>query len=359
MYTSFVDYSYPLLRHVASYFKAVPHDVGETWLVCCQHLLAPQKQMFMELISFGFDPQKILVLGKTYSTNNEVLEELRALGIRATQPLFSGVAFDQEHAKNCAALMEMVPDTARCILLDDGAQLIQLAMASDKNIWFAVEQTSSGFRKLENVDLPFPVLNVARSATKLLQESPLIARHACERMKDYFQDKGLSDPTILIVGLGPVGEAVRQCFEQADLKVTGFDTKHEHSDLIKTINNLGPDVVIGATGTQILSQKEILLLPSEKALYLISMSSSDREFEVAPFRNGTTETRMDISYKNITFVNNGFPISFKGNRYESLPIEMEKTMCLLGGAVMYGCTRNSLENGLLTLPEELEGLINA
>lgn len=354
-----MDYSYPIPKKVSSHFAKFPHDVGEMYLVCCQHLLEPQKHMFEELVAFGFDPKKILILGKTYSTSTEILKELQALGFKALQPAFSGTSFDQEHARNCSDLMDMVPPDAPCILLDDGAQLIQLGMQSGKNILFAVEQTSSGFRKLENVPLAFPVLNVARSATKLLQESPLIARHACDRMKDYFESKCLQKPTILIVGLGPVGEAVRQCFEQDGFSVVGFDTKHGHSDLIKEVSKSRPDVLIGATGTQILSEEDIKALPSDKPIHLISMSSSDREFAVVSFRNGNTATHTDIEYRNITFVNNAFPISFKGNRYESLPIEMEKTMCLLGGAVMYGATVSSLEDGLIALPEELEDLINS
>ncbi len=351
-------YSYPLLKKISSYYRKIPHEVGETYLVCCQHLLEPQKYMFEELITFGFDPNKIFVLGKTYSTSTEILEELQALKIRAVQPPFSGVAFDQEHAKNCSELMNMIPQGASCILLDDGAQLIQMSMSGDKNILFAVEQTSSGFRKLENIALPFPVLNVARSATKLLQESPLIARHACDRIKEYFEDRNLLKPTILIVGLGPIGESVRECLEQDGYTVSGFDIKHGHSDLMREITTQEVDVIIGATGTQILAAKDIETLPSHKSLHLISMSSSDREFAVAPFRNGNTATHVDIVYKSVTFVNNAFPISFKGNRYESLPIEMEKTMCLLGGAVMYGATANTLENGLIPLPEELEDLTN-
>lgn len=354
-----MDYSFPLLRKVTEHYASLPHDVGELYLVCCQHMLEPQKHMFEELISFGFDPSKILLLGKTYSTNLDVYEELKDLGIQAVQPAFSGRPFDEEHEQNCRDLLKRVPEGAGCIVLDDGAQLIQLAVESKANVWFAVEQTSSGFRKLEKTHLPFPVLNVARSATKLNQESPFIARHACDRMKDYFFEKELIVPRVLVIGLGPIGESVKQYFEQDGFNVQGFDIKEGHSDLMSTILEYRPNVIIGATGTSVLSAEDARQLVSEEPLYLISMSSSDREFPAAQFREGNTSTHVDITYKNLTFVNNGFPISFKGNRYESLPIEMEKTMCLLGGSVIYGATIDHLEPGLQELPEELERLVNS
>ena len=353
-----MEYEYPLLKRVSEHYKELPHKTEDVYLACCQHMLEPQLHMFEEFLAFGFDPAKIIVLGKTYSTNNEICTELKSLGIQAIQPEFSGIAFDQEHQNNCRALIDMIPDSAECIVLDDGAELIKSVVGMGKKVLFAVEQTSSGFRKLENEILPFPVLNVARSATKLVQESPLVARHACERMKDYFSAKNILTPTILIVGLGPIGEAVKELFEEDGFSVIGFDTKLGHTDLLDKISALQPDVIIGATGVSILAKEEIEQLPSDKPIYLISMSSSDREFPVASFREGNNASHTDIQYKNITFLNNGFPISFMGNRCELTPMESEKTICLLGGAVMYGSTTEQLKNGLIELPEELENLIN-
>lgn len=353
-----MDYSYPLLKKVSEYYRAFPHDVKDVYLACCQHILEPQLHMFEELIAFGFDPAKIVVLGKAYSSNTEVLGELKALGIRASQPEFQGSAFDEEHARNCAALVGMIPDAVECIVLDDGAELIKNFVGAGKKVLFAVEQTSSGFRRLEAESLPFPVLNVARSATKLIQESPLVARHAFERMKSYFSENTIVNPNVVVVGLGPIGEAVRELLEEEGFSVSGFDSRHGDTDLLATIIASKPDVVIGATGVSVLTEEDIEKLSSDKPMYLISMSSSDREFPVARFRGDNTVIHTDIRYRNIVFVNNGFPISFMGARYELTPIEIEKTICLLGGAVMCGVTTKGIDTGLIAIPEELEALIN-
>jgi RNA-binding protein YhbY len=241
-------------------------------------------------------------------------------------------------------------------VIDDGAELIKCFANSNKKVWFAVEQTSSGFRKLEKEQPEFPVVNVARSATKLVQESPHIARLCFERIASYLSDKAV-ESNILIVGLGAIGEAILQIFKQNHYSVSGFDIKHGHSNLLSSIQELNPNVVIGATGFEVLTKKEIDDLLSDKPLHLISVSSSDREFPVSAFRSGN-EIHKDVIYKNVTFVNNGFPITFKGNKNELTPVEIEKTICLLGGSVLQGITNDINAKGLVNVAEELENLIN-
>lgn len=351
-----MSYQYPLLNKVFEHFKGHQNNVSDIYLVCCQHILEPQLKMFELLVDFGFEPSKIVLLGKIYSTNNDVVREIEDIGINVIQPKFSGVSFDLEHKNNCESLLKEIPEDAKVILLDDGAELIK-TFQERKNVLFAVEQTSSGFRKLEGNQLSFPVVNVARSSTKLIQESPLIARLCFERINEYLSNKSIDKPKLLIVGLGPIGEAIFEIFKQNDFDVSGFDIKEGHKELLSIIISEKPDVVIGATGSSILSKDEIDNLVSDREIHFISVSSSDREFPVAYFRNNN-EVHKDVIYKNITFVNNGFPITFKGNRYELTPVEIEKTVCLLGGAIADGVVSGFKEKGLVNVSEILEQVIN-
>lgn len=346
-----------MLKKVFNYFQNGQQKVDDVYLVCCQHLLEPQLRMFEMFIDYGFEPQKIFVLGKAYSANSDILKELQERRINVIQPKFSGIAFDDEHKNNCRIITNLIPNEARTIIIDDGAELIKTFAELDKKVLFAVEQTSSGFRKLENDQPLFPVINVARSATKLVQESPLIARLCFERINTYLSNKDIKNPNIIVVGLGPIGEAILQIFKQNSFNTSGFDVKNGHSNLPAFINEMKADVVIGATGFPVLLKEDIDNLVSEKPLYLISVSSSDREFPVAFFRSGN-EIHQDINFKNITFVNNGFPITFKGNRNELTPVEIEKTICLLGGAVIFGVTKGIEKSGLVDVSEDLEKLIN-
>lgn len=352
-----MEYSYPLLKKVFGSFKNNKKDLDNIYLVCCQHLLEPQLKMFELFIDFGFDPQKIIVLGKAYSTNKDIFKEIERLGIKVLQPDFLGTSFDFEHKNNCKIILGLVPEDAAIIILDDGGELIKTFLDAKRKVFFGVEQTSSGFRKLENENLSFPVINVARSVTKLVQESPLIARLCFERINNYFLDKKIENPSILVVGLGPIGESILEILGQNNFTVNGFDLKNKDEDLLTFLGGKS-NVIIGATGSNILSKSDIEQITSNNPLYLISVSSSDREFPVASFRNGN-ELHNDVSFKNIIFVNNGFPITFKGNRNELAPIEIEKTICLLGGSVCCGVV-NEVEKraGLVDVSEDLERLIN-
>ncbi len=351
-------YLYPILEKVFLNYISLPHKVDDLFLVCCQHLLEPQSKMFERFIKFGFKPEKIFVLGKIYSTNKEIFFELNKLGIKVMQPDFQGGSFDKEHKKNCETLADLIPPNAQCVLLDDGAQLIEAFINKNKKVLFGVEQTSSGFRKLENKMIPFAIVNVARSTTKLVQESPFIANDLFERINLYLKNQKIENPSILIVGLGPIGKSLLNIFNNKNYIVEGFDIILGHKDLMSSINRIKPNIIIGATGSSILNKEDIFNLISDKSIALVSASSSDREFPVFEFRS-TKEIHIDVKYKNITFVNNGFPLSFTGNRNEILPIEIEKTICLLMGSVFDGVIgKISNNNGLVDVTESLDKLIN-
>lgn len=357
--TTISNYNYPLLEKVFSAYSNKALDLSNIHLIACQHLLEPQLEMFKRLITFGFKPENILILGKAYSANKDVVEELKALKVDVRTPDFSGKSFDAEHRQNCIGILNSLPaNIENVIILDDGAELIKVFAESHRKVLFAVEQTSSGFRKLENTVSGFPIVNVARSAVKLIQESPLIARLCFERIEEYMLRVNITKPSVFIVGLGPIGEAISEIFKQNNFTVNGFDIKHGHSDLVGKIKELKPDIIVGATGANIISEKDLESLTSDHTFHFISVSSSDREFPVASFRKDRS-IHSDITYKNFVFVNNGFPVTFKGNRYELTPVEIEKTVCLLGGSIAFGLTNNiSSMEGLIEVPQELQDMIS-
>jgi len=351
-----MDYQYPLLKKIFNYYKRDKIDLSDFYLYTCQHLLNPQYEMYKMFIKFGFEPKNITVLGKIYSSNVEIIENLKSLGIQTIQPDFDNTPFDKEHKKNCKFVVRDMSPKHKNIILDDGGCLINEAKI--KNIYFAVEQTSSGFNKLKKVKLNFPVLNVARSKTKLTQESPIIARQALERISAYIQNNNINSPKIIIIGLGAIGNAVYQAFSEEDYNIKGFDIETDKKDILLYMKEEKPDIVIGATGTKLLDKTDIENLESNHTYHFISVSSSDREFPVYYFRKNE-KVHDDIKYNNFVFVNNGFPISFKGNKYELTPIEIEKTIALLMGSVFYGISqKNCMNKGIINVPAELENLIN-
>jgi len=351
-----MDYSYPLLQKVFNHYYKEGADVSKAKLYSCMHLLAPQIEMYKYFIKFGFSPSNIIALGKIYSSNIEAIEELRSLGVSVVQPDFDGRAFDTTHAENCKKIALEIGDTEQNIVLDDGGFLIHEARS--KPVRFAVEQTSSGFRKLENDCPQFPIFNVARSKTKLTQESPLIARQIFERVVDYAKENGLESPKVVIVGLGPIGEATLQIFKSNSFDTTGFDKETTKTELLSALLKNKPDIVIGATGSPLFSSDDVKELEGNHIYHLVSVSSSDREYPVASYRSAEGVHEV-VRYENLRFVNNGFPISFKGSKNELTPVEIEKTIALLMGSVFHGVCNKSQESGFVEVPEELQDLINS
>jgi hypothetical protein len=271
-------------------------------------------------------------------------------------------SFDQQHEENCSNLIESAKDSikeaTKIIVLDDGGTLLSIVknFNIDKPI-VGTEQTSSGFRKLENSELNFPVYNVARSRIKLELETPYIVELGIARTKEKIQMHGISAPKILVVGLGPIGKEMVRALNSEGFSVVEYDKIHGEQNLMKLIQQ-GINVVIGTTGSQILSHDELLELnnlASEKIL-MVSMSSSDREFELWKMRDLFREDRGihdDVLFENIVIANNGFPITFRGQRIESLPEEMDRTMGLLFAGVVLGALNNSNEKGLIDISEDI------
>lgn len=368
------DYNYTLLKKITDSFEHISRESLENIHVwACQHILEPQKKMFMLISEFGIPAQNIHIIGKIYSTNFEVLEELQKFGFEAIQPEFDlNHPFDEQHKANCQRMFDAFLRTSkagdRAIVLDDGAELLNIFNINKKKInkevnIIGIEQTSSGFRKLEKESLKFPVINVARSIIKLDKESPLIARLGCDRINDVISKYSIVEPRILIVGLGPIGNNVLLTLKEEGYLVFGHDTIFDsETEIVSLILKNNINILIGATGNNILSEQQLLELKSHitDRIYLISMSSSDREFSASFIRKkGSVDNNIhsDTIWKNLVLVNNGFPITFKGKRYESTPLEIEKTIALLFGSVLYAVNFNFGESEFVDVPKKITDII--
>jgi hypothetical protein len=282
-----------------------------------------------------------------------------------------GKSFDDQHRESCNKLFNIFEKTvssgSRVIVLDDGAMLLSVfnenfgKIKEDIKI-LGIEQTSSGFRKLEHGTLQFPVVNVARSIIKLTKESPFIVENIIEKLDEYILEKKLKNKEFLIIGLGPIGKTLVDVLQKSGEKVTGFDTGLGHKDLVGKIMYLKPNIIIGATGTSVISQKDIEIMNSlSYPIYLVSVSSSDREFPVAAYRKDKDlRIHSDVNYGNIIFVNNGFPLNFKGNRHKEGTETIERTICLLLGSVLYlASDQNSadLTKGFIDVPKRITDIL--
>ena len=336
-----------LLTKTFGLFPKKKNGLSKTYVFACQHILRPREKMFSLLVEFGIPQGNIFILGKAYSTNDKLLKELLKAKFNVRQPPFDNRrSFDEQHKENCHWLFDLckkeVPVKSRVIVLDDGAMLLSVFNENFQEISqsievLGIEQTSSGFRKLENEKLNFPIINVARSITKLNKESPFIAEICLKKLSEYLSEKEIKHKRYLVIGLGPIGKSFIEFLKKRGEEVVGFDVALGNKKLEEEIEILRPNIIIGATGTTSVSENTIQYLNSlEYPIYLVSASSSDREFPAVSYRkNFESNVHSDIEYGNIVFVNNGFPINFGINRPKEGIEWIERTICLILGSILY------------------------
>lgn len=368
------SHGYPLLEEISKHFNSKRRDFEDVYILACQHILEPQAKMFELFVEFGVSKTNIYIFGKIYSTSNEVLRDLSNSGFNISQPHFDqSISFDIEHAENCTKQLELflskIKTSSKIIILDDGGELLRTVNDKFDSIpksisIVGIEQTSSGFRKLEKSQVHFPIFNVARASVKLIKESPLIAHLGCIRMVDTFNQYSISEPRILVAGLGPMGSNTLSIFKEKGYFALGYDiAHHDKSKLVHLIRDNNINVLVGVTGSNILTEAQLQEIKDllDYKLYLISMSSADREFPTIYIRkNGinSSEIHGDVIWDNLILVNNGFPITFKGNRYESTPEEIERTIGLLYGSVLEAITNNDIEQlGFIDVPNTVTDIL--
>ena len=157
-----ICYSYPILKEISSYFLSKEKiDLDNVYILACQHILEPNAEMFKFLSDFGITKNNIYLFGKIYSTSNDILKEMQSAGFKVIQPPYDEkISFDTQHKENCQKAFDdfisIINKPARVIIIDDGGELLKLMnekidLLKNNLSIVGVEQTSSGFRKLENI----------------------------------------------------------------------------------------------------------------------------------------------------------------------------------------------------------------
>ena len=334
----------PLLSFAARLVPTV--DLQDTVLIGCQHLLSSTVDLCGSLIEQrGLRAKNVFLLGKCYSTNRRVVRVLERNGIYVS-PLSwaykSGVSFDKQHKDYVHKFLLHVrraihgKNVRHVVLLDDGGQLISmgkfLGLSSGKI--FGVEQTTSGYERLRKQRLGFPVVNVARSRTKLQFESPVVASLVQAKLRMLLKKYRIKKPNILIVGKGAIGGSLHTALGKQHVVHAHDIRTHGHAFPHGFRKELGAfDIIIGATGTEILGVRDLRYC--RKPIYLVSASSSDREFPSKYLRQHSARRlncHADISFRGIHLINGGFTVNFDGEE-DSAPrnkIQLTRALLILG-----------------------------
>ena len=333
----------PLLEFTASLY--IGSSLQDVYILCAQHILPTTHELFLTMFEMGLDPKNIAVIGKCYSTNPETYRKMHLDQIDVSESSIGfewNDRFDFQYKNFIDRFFKLrIPKITskkikKLIILDDGGELIALANEHLTSLCdvVGIEQTTSGFEKLRQLELKIPVVNVARSRAKLHCESPIIADVITERVLDLLKRFNLVSPNILIVGNGAIGQQMSSAVQKY-AEVTIFDTCPDRSSVspgqFKSILNRF-DIIVGCTGQTSISHHLHPFL--KKNAILVSASSSDREFDAVHLRRKVKEQvccHGDIQVQNICLTNCGFPINFDRdyNTVDGIRFQLTRSLLLL------------------------------
>lgn len=323
--------------------QAESNLLEEVCIIGGQHLLQTTHVMLQALYELNLKPDNIFLIGKCYSSNSSVFLQMVEDGIHVSPKSISFESyqsFDQFYKSEVKKFYHQIIKAVnqrkpkKIIVLDDGGEFLSQVDPDHfdcKNI-IGIEQTSSGYNKLSNQSLRFPIINVARSWAKLKYESPIISEFALQKFLKSLPSCDWKQT--LIVGGGPIGLAIRDKLKQ-QTQVDIFDKLSERSSILSLEDNLSSyELIIGCTGSTSISHKLHPLL--KEGCILASVSSSDREFDAYHLRKKTApydNCHYHLPVDGKLLLNSGFPINFDGGMHSVPPKYIQITRALLVAAI--------------------------
>lgn len=278
--------SLEVLSAILEQFHPLERLCHDTAIVSVQHLLESTGSLFESLLRMGFRPDNIFLTGKLYSTHKETERKLReALGLNVfpssspSRPGFYSQALDSDVKAMWSSARGRLHSLRRIIVLDDGGYSLKNVPQDFFDKTTGIEQTTSGIRYAFG---KFPVINVARSATKTLIEPRLVSESVRLRLGNDIKRLGVA--RIGIVGHGSIGKALAYDLSREydvcvyDKKTSRLPSVRGPARAVRSLRQLyrESELIIGATGSDISRGWWISECNSDKVL--MSVSSGDIEF---------------------------------------------------------------------------------
>lgn len=338
----------PLLDFTTSLYPDA--NLKDVYIICAQHLASTTYSLFHTFLQLGLQPDNLSTIGKCYSTDPVVYEEMARIGIDVcpnSLTFNSHLSFDEQYHENIKKFVDQrirkitSRDFKKVIVIDDGGELISAVNTfSESENLIGIEQTSSGFHKLKTRKIKFPIINVARSSAKLKYESPFIARSIIDTLVRRMECFPFKPKKILIIGYGPIGSQIFEILKN-DYYVSIFDKSTARSQIKKEhfVDSLKEfDLIIGCTGKTVLEPKHYKLL--KENVILVSTSSSDREFSAVSLRNKLPHVincHSNLFIDGVYLINCGFPINFAEEYREVDVDELQLTRSLILASLLQAC----------------------
>lgn len=358
--------SLPVLNELTTRIQQDPDRISleKTAVVYIHHALGTSVDVVESLIALKAKPEHIFVLGKSYSQNDEVVQQMKDLKVHykdcSKQVGLGGFSryfisdINNLWAEVCAKLDQVGENIENVIIADHGGHAVASVPADilqNYNV-VGIEKTTAGLKHPYTHALPFPLIEVASCTAKKVFESPLIAEALVSKLSPFIP---LRNDNIAcgVVGYGSIGKALAQKLLDLGHKVVVYDRDDRQlrdvpEGMIATNSLSGilsaADYIFGCTGTDITEDNIDAFRLCRTPKTLVSCSSEDVEFlsllcnvqrrlngKVAytPLRDQIYETDFKTP---ITIVKGGFPANFdlSGESVPARDIQLTRALVLAG-----------------------------
>lgn len=367
-----IEQNFNAIDYVSSHIpdNAFKHSM----LVACQHLLPTVEVLLEALFQKGLLPEDVYLIGKCYSTNEVTVKNIRQMGVNVcvSSSLFDSYKpYEEDFKSHIQQFVKKIPIERKkyknILVLDDGGDLhlaVQQIFGNITSHVSGVEQTTRGYAKLYKLNIKYPVINVARSQSKLEVESPMVAEAIVRGLNKYLEEIPCLVERVLLVGNGCIGNALAKSLN-SKYDIIRYDLNPKLSDFHENqLKNVDLDVnmVLGCSGNNILPFLERNNILRKKVI-LASCSSTDVEFGHEKLR--LQDRRFFYCHKTVEangvyLLNGGFPVNFLGgSEYSIHPSKFQLTNSLLIFGLYQSIHEKEKSKGLIKLKEEVQKFICA
>lgn len=302
-------------RSESHFFASIYQNIGakipaNTRFIVVQHILPNSYEFlrFLHHVSKG----ELTVFAKPKSIHSKTRSKLESIGVEIRE------------AKRKNDISYFLGDSSKkAILLDIGGYFAEIATIKDLPIIAIIEDTENGHKKyLEMGDkINYPVFSVARSPLKI-NEDRLVGESIVHSAENILRSQNilLEYYQCAIIGYGKIGEGISGRLLKSNIKplVTEIDPQR----LLRAVNNYcyasslenslaKSRVIFCASGSQAIGINEFRLI--RNGAYLISVTSSEDEFDLSQFNNEYISENIAPYIKKYVSENNYFYLVNDGN----------------------------------------------
>jgi S-adenosylhomocysteine hydrolase len=311
-------------------------------VVCVQHLLPTFAGVLNELEKGGAKKEDVHLIGKSYSTVDDMYAWTVGQGYDVDPQSIGGNADSvEEHLVEAARqkLTELFDgvdpktSTQRFVLADDGGNLLYTLnkfFPQYAHLCVGFEQTARGIQVLQQMQkdgtpVLCPIINMAKSDLKAATEIPLIGENVVfDALQDLDEMKLPQPKTATVLGFGAVGQQTVKALQRRGIDVVVYDPSPEAQAAARAAglkvasqqDALGAgDIVFGVTGHGAMTLDDYKYL--KDGAVLVNGASGNHELGTEAFgTKGRWFREMAYEPDKLMVSDTGVSAMFQGRRVE-------------------------------------------